>query len=77
MQKKLTVTVDAEVYEGLRKTIGPRKISKFIEDLVRPHVIRPNLESAYAEMARDKMREKEAMEWAEAASGNCQQRRIE
>jgi len=65
MQKKLTVTVDAEVYEGLRKNIGPGKISKFIEDLVRPHVIRPNLESAYAEMAKDKKREKEAMEWAE------------
>ncbi len=66
MQKKLTVTVDEEVYEGLRKTIGPRKISKFIEDLVRPHVVHPNLESAYAEMARDKRREKEAAEWAEA-----------
>ena len=31
MQKKLTVTVDAEVYEGLHKNIGRRKISKFIE----------------------------------------------
>ena len=66
MQKKLTITVDEEVYEGLRKTIGPRKISKFVEDLVRPHVIHPNLESAYADMARDKKREKEALEWAEA-----------
>ncbi len=65
MQKKLTLTVDEEVYEGLRKTIGPRKISKFIEELVRPYVVRPNLESAYAEMARDKKREKEALEWAE------------
>ena len=65
MQKKLTVTVDVEVYEGLHKTIGPRKISRFIEDLVRPHVIRPNMEAAYAEMARDKKREKEAGEWAE------------
>ena len=54
MQKKLTLTVDVEVYEGLRKIIGPRKISKFIEDLVRPHVVRPNLESAYAKMAKEK-----------------------
>lgn len=66
MQKKLTLTVDAEVYEGLRRVIGPRKISKFIEDLVRPHVVRPNLEAAYARMARDKKRENEALEWAEA-----------
>ncbi|MDO9333697.1 MAG: hypothetical protein Q7T57_04155 [Dehalococcoidales bacterium] len=65
MQKKLTITIDEAVYEGLHKTIGPRKISKFIEELARPHVIRPNLESAYAEMAKDKRREKEAMEWAE------------
>ena len=67
MQKKLTITVDAEVYEGLRKHIGPRKISKFIEGLVRPYVLRPDLESAYAEMAKDKEREQEAEEWAEIA----------
>ncbi len=66
MQKKLTITVDEEVYEGLHKTIGPRKISRFVQELVRPHVVRPNLASAYADMAKDKKREKEAVEWAEA-----------
>jgi predicted CopG family antitoxin len=65
MQKKLTITVDEDIYEGLRKVIGPRKISKFVQELVRPHVIRTNLESDYAEMAKDIKREKEAMEWAE------------
>lgn len=65
MQKKLTITVDEEVYDGLYKTIGPRRISKFVQELVRPHVVRPDLESAYAEMARDATREKEAMAWAE------------
>ena len=65
MQKKLTITVDEEVYEGLRNTIGPRKISKFIQELVRPHVVRPDLESAYAELAKDRKREEEAIEWAE------------
>jgi predicted CopG family antitoxin len=66
MQKKLTITIDEEVYEGLHKTIGPRKISRFVQELVRPHVVRPDLDSAYAEMAKDKKREKEAIEWAEA-----------
>ena len=66
MQKKLTITVDEEVYEGLYRTIGPRKISRFVQELVRPHVVRPNLESAYADMAKDKKREKDAVEWAEA-----------
>ncbi len=65
MQRKLTITVDEKVYEGLYRTIGPRKISKFVEKLVRPHVVRPNLESAYAQMAKDKKREEEAAEWAE------------
>jgi predicted CopG family antitoxin len=66
MQKKLTITVDEEIYEGLYKTVGPRKISKFVQELVRPHVVRPNLESAYAEMAKDKKREKDAIEWTES-----------
>ena len=70
MQKKLTITIDEQVYEGLYKVIGPRRISRFIEDLVRPHVIYPALESAYAEMAADEEREAEALEWAEATFGD-------
>ena len=65
MQKKLTITVDEEVYKGLHKTIGPRKISKFVADLVRPHVVRPGLDLAYSQMSKDKKREAEALNWAE------------
>ena len=65
MQKKLTITVDKEVYEGLHKTIGSRKISKFVEALVRPHLVRPNLELAYSQMSKDKKREAEALDWTE------------
>ena len=65
MQKKLTITVDKEVYEGLHKTIGSSKISKFVEELVRQHVVRPNLELAYSQMSKDKKREAEALDWAE------------
>ncbi len=70
MQKKLTITVDEEVYKGLHKVIGPRKISKFVEGLVRPHVVRPNLEAEYAQMAKDREREEEASEWAESTIGD-------
>jgi predicted CopG family antitoxin len=70
MQKKLTVTIDEEVYEGLRKVIGPRKISRFIEDLVRPHVTKKDIYAAYKEMAGDEIRESEALEWAEATFGD-------
>jgi predicted CopG family antitoxin len=65
MQKKLTITVDEEVYTGLHKIIGPRKISRFIQQVVRPYVVHPDYESAYAEMAKDKKRENEALKWAE------------
>lgn len=70
MQKKLTVTIDEEVYEGLRRVIGPRKISRFIEELVRPHVLKKDMYSAYKEMAADKIRESEAFEWAEGTIGD-------
>jgi hypothetical protein len=70
MQKKLTITVEEDVYDGLYKVIGSGKISKFIEGLVRPHVVRPNLEADYALMSQDEEREKEALEWAEATFGD-------
>jgi predicted CopG family antitoxin len=70
MQKKLTVTIDEEVYEALRTVIGPRKISRFIEDLVRPHVVKKDMYAAYKEMAADQIREAEALEWAEDTIGD-------
>ncbi len=66
MQKKLTITVDEHVYHGLHRVIGRRRISRFIEALVRPHVIEEELSAAYLEMARDEQRETEALDWAEA-----------
>lgn len=71
MHKKLTITVDEEIYDGLHKVIGRRKISRFVEALVRPHVVKHELESAYAEMAKDKAREEEAFEWARAFLEDC------
>jgi predicted CopG family antitoxin len=70
MQKKLTITVDEHVYEGLHKVIGRRRISRFIEDLVRPHVIPDDLDAAYAQMAADEARETEALAWSEATVGD-------
>jgi len=70
MIKKLTITVDEEVYSGLHKVIGRRKISHFIEDLVRPHVLKKGLDAAYEKMAQDQTREKEALEWSEGTLGD-------
>ena len=71
MRKKLTITIDEEVYQGLRDLVGRQRISRFIEDLIRPHVAASSLEAAYAEMGRDERREAEALEWAEATIGDC------
>ena len=35
MHKKLTITIDEKVYEGLYATIGEGKISQFIENLLK------------------------------------------
>lgn len=66
MQKKLTITLDEKVYEGLHKIVGRRRISRFIEDLLRAHVFDRDLEGAYMQMARDEVREAEALAWSEA-----------
>ena len=72
MQKKLTITIDENVYAGLHSVIGPRKISGFIEQLVRPHVLDTyiDLEQSYREMAADEAAEAEALEWSEALIGD-------
>ena len=66
MHKKLTISLDEKIYEGLHQVVGRHKISQFIEALVRPHVLREDLVSAYQEMALDEEREKSALEWAES-----------
>lgn len=70
MHKKLTITVDEEVYAGLHRVVGRQRISQFIETLVRPHVLREDLLAAYRDMAREEEREAEAHEWAEATVGD-------
>jgi predicted CopG family antitoxin len=70
MHKKLTITLDEKVYEGLHRVIGRRNISRFLEDLARPHVISSDIEEAYRQMAADEEREAETMEWTEGLIGD-------
>jgi hypothetical protein len=71
VQKKLTITLDERVYAGLHAVVGRRRISGFIESLVRPFVVGRDLEIAYRQMARDEQREAAALEWAEATLGDA------
>lgn len=71
MAKKLTITVSDEVYEGLHRQIGRRRISRFLDQLARPHLLDEDLKRAYEEMAADEQREAEAEEWVEALIGDA------
>jgi predicted CopG family antitoxin len=66
MHKKMTITLDEAVYEGLYRTIGKRRMSQFIEDLLRPHVLGSQLDDGYQAMAKDQQREADAAEWCNA-----------
>lgn len=68
MERKITIILSDEVYEGLRRQVDANHISQFIEDLLRPLVIgNDELVTAYREMASDTVREQDALEWIEAA----------
>ena len=62
----MTISLTEAVYEGLHRTIGKRRMSQFIEDLLRPHVMDSTLDQGYMAMASDQQREAEAMEWTRA-----------
>ena len=70
MRKRMTISIDEDVYDGLVRVIGRHRISRFLEDLARPHVIGESLKSAYAAMAADKERTDEALAWSEALIGD-------
>ena len=80
MPKKLTITVDADVYNGLHSIIGRRRISRLLNDLARAHLDGRDLAAGYdalcgggapgnpgyAAMAADEAREAEADAWSES-----------
>lgn len=68
MRKRMTITLDEAVYEGLTRTVGKRRMSRFIEDLLRPHVLDTSLDDGYRAMAADKTREAQAQGWCSALS---------
>ncbi len=70
MHKRMTITLDEAVYDGLYRTVGKRRMSQFIEDLVRPHVLDSALDDGYRAMASDKAREAEATDWCNALAGD-------
>ncbi|MGI8925605.1 MAG: addiction module antitoxin [Tepidiformaceae bacterium] len=71
MQKKLTLTLDEAVYDGLHRVVGRGRISEFVATLVRPFVLDAELEEGYRLAALDDESEAEALEWANALIGDA------
>jgi predicted CopG family antitoxin len=72
MHKKLTITIDERVYDGLYAVVGKGAISQFIGDLLHPYLLKDELDAAYRLMAADETRETEALVWAEALIGDSE-----
>ena len=70
MHKRMTITLDEAVYEGLYRTVGKRRMSQFIEDLLRPHVLDTSLDEGYRAMATDQAREAEAQAWCDSLAAD-------
>lgn len=66
MQRKITISVDDAVYRGLHAVIGRGRISRFLNDLARPHVSGSAMEEAYRQKGADEAAEREALAWSEA-----------
>jgi hypothetical protein len=76
MVRKLTITVDEDVYVGLKAKVGARRISRFLNDLAKPLVSEAALLEGYRQMAADSVEEAEAAEWvndllADAVGDGC------
>lgn len=71
MYKRMTVTLDEAVYDGLYRTVGKRKMSQFLEDLLKPLVLDSSLVGGYKAMASDTLRGAQADEWCNSLSGDA------
>ena len=66
--RELTISLPDDVYDELKRRVGPENISGFIEQIVRPHIVPDeDIEAEYRAMAADAERERDALEWIEAA----------
>ena len=70
MHRRMTITLDEDVYDGLYRLVGKRRISQFVSDVLRPHVSDQSLDDGYRAMAADAERENEAGEWVAALAND-------
>ena len=64
-KQKVTLMLDTEVYDGLRKKVGVRGIGAYLSKLARPFAVQHDLRAGYKALAHDAVRQAEAAEWIE------------
>ncbi len=64
-KRKLTIMLDAEVYDGLKNKVGGRGIGAYLSQLARPFVVEDEIEAGYKALASDVESNKEADGWIE------------
>ena len=73
MRKKLTLSIDEQMYKDLHLLLPNRRISAFIEETIRERIREMKkedpIEEGFKLMGQDKEREKEALEWCEFDMG--------
>ncbi len=75
MSKRMTLYFhDEKIYNALITTIGRGNISNFIENLVRPILLKDDTDNevlrGYQMMAKDEDRETKAQEWVNGCIGD-------
>lgn len=70
MQKRVTITLDEVVYDGLMRVAGRGTVSRFLAALARPHVLDTAMDAGCSAMGNDLEREAEASEWINGLIGD-------
>ena len=70
MHKRMTITLEESVYQGLIRIVAPRRRSQFIENAIRPLVSEEDIEADYAALAADERQNVEAREWMNGLIGD-------
>ena len=71
MLRKMTISVEDNVYNTLRPIADAQKINEYLTELIRPPLSAAALEAGYKAMAADADHEREAQEWCNALIGDC------
>ena len=73
MRRKLTLSIDEQIYKDLHLLLPNRKISSFVEESIRERIKKMRredpIEEGFKMMGKDVIREKEAELWCEMDIG--------